>query len=441
MNGITDVLRSENVALTGGHTAETAEFCLGLSVNGFSPVPPKTFTADEPHAIILTKRIGHGIIYAADNLGDCPGIAKEMLIKNVLQSNAAATSVIFSFDGTYATDVTGYGLIGCLQQFFSQNPQKITLNLNAVPTFDGIEDFLTAGYLSSIDVQNRHFSAAVKNEAQIKKTEFYAKKKLQPKPVILDIRDLDVSVIGTAEGAHCLPYESLEDRMIQLPPFGTIILFSDKADTNIHGAVKMLWENGFTDLFYVKGGYEAIVDELVQLGAEATEQFRKLLPSGATGYELIIKGFDYMLAAALDKKDPKEYLAVPKAGTVLYISRKSIRRAEGTVINMKDGKLIPDHPSLHRPRPEGNLKDRTQKVIDEMINPSIAMHGGFISLIDINDDTLYIEMGGGCQGCGMSKVTLKQGVETIIRDNIPEIEYIYDTTDHASGQNPYYRPE
>ena len=70
----------------------------------------------------------------------------------------------------------------------------------------------------------------------------------------------------------------------------------------------------------------------------------------------------------------------------------------------------------------------------------VASHGGNISLIDIQDGRAYVEFGGGCKGCGMVNVTLKQGVEVIIKENIPSITEILDVTEHADGTNPYYQP-
>jgi Fe/S biogenesis protein NfuA len=90
--------------------------------------------------------------------------------------------------------------------------------------------------------------------------------------------------------------------------------------------------------------------------------------------------------------------------------------------------------------PEGDFWRQVQSVLDEEINPAVAGHGGYINLIDVQDRNIYIEMGGGCQGCGMANVTLKQGVERILRGHFPEIDEILDVTDHAGGHNPYYAP-
>jgi Fe/S biogenesis protein NfuA len=86
------------------------------------------------------------------------------------------------------------------------------------------------------------------------------------------------------------------------------------------------------------------------------------------------------------------------------------------------------------------LKTKIQEVIDTMINPAIAGHGGYVELIDVQDNRVYLQMGGGCQGCGAADVTLKSGIERLLKEEIPEIAEVLDTTDHASGTNPYYTP-
>jgi NFU1 iron-sulfur cluster scaffold homolog, mitochondrial len=83
------------------------------------------------------------------------------------------------------------------------------------------------------------------------------------------------------------------------------------------------------------------------------------------------------------------------------------------------------------------LRERVQQVIDELINPGVAGHGGFVNLVDIEGTKVYIHMGGGCQGCSSSKMTLRMGIESTIKEEVPEITEIIDATDHASGQTPY----
>jgi len=86
------------------------------------------------------------------------------------------------------------------------------------------------------------------------------------------------------------------------------------------------------------------------------------------------------------------------------------------------------------------IRDKVQKILDEMINPAVAGHGGFVELLDVKEKVVYLMLGGGCQGCGMVNVTLKQGIEATLRDEIPQIAAVVDQTDHAGGSNPYYQP-
>jgi len=86
------------------------------------------------------------------------------------------------------------------------------------------------------------------------------------------------------------------------------------------------------------------------------------------------------------------------------------------------------------------IRNRVQTLLAEEINPAVESHGGFVSLIDVRGNTIFIQLGGGCQGCGMAHITLKHGIEQAIRARIPEVGEILDTTDHASGSNPYYAP-
>ena len=99
----------------------------------------------------------------------------------------------------------------------------------------------------------------------------------------------------------------------------------------------------------------------------------------------------------------------------------------------------PEIPEGERLPPE-HVRTRVQQVLDEMINPGVASHGGFVELLDVQDDNIFIRMGGGCQGCGAADVTLKMGIERLIREQVPQVREILDTTDHGSGTNPYYAP-
>ena len=157
--------------------------------------------------------------------------------------------------------------------------------------------------------------------------------------------------------------------------------------------------------------------------------------------QVIVKGRDYSLVALEEEKPSSNLFPLEFESFKIYINPDSQRLLLGSKIDFVDDKLQIDHPRMHEPKLQGTIKEQVQRILDEQINSMVETHGGVIHLIDVVEDTVYIEMGGGCQGCGMSTVTLKRGVESAIKDNIPEINTILDTTDHAAGSNPYYKPQ
>jgi Fe/S biogenesis protein NfuA len=90
---------------------------------------------------------------------------------------------------------------------------------------------------------------------------------------------------------------------------------------------------------------------------------------------------------------------------------------------------------------EGPLVERVQQVLKEQVNPAIASHGGGAELVSVDGTIAYLRLFGGCQGCGLAQVTLKQGIERILLESIPELSQVVDVTDHASGDNPYYESQ
>ena len=84
------------------------------------------------------------------------------------------------------------------------------------------------------------------------------------------------------------------------------------------------------------------------------------------------------------------------------------------------------------------LFDEVNELIKSDVNPSIASHGGVITLQNVSDGKAYVTMGGGCQGCSASSVTLKQGVESYLVAKVDGINEVVDMTNHSEGVNPYY---
>jgi Fe/S biogenesis protein NfuA len=88
----------------------------------------------------------------------------------------------------------------------------------------------------------------------------------------------------------------------------------------------------------------------------------------------------------------------------------------------------------------GDVSQRVAQVLELHVNPAIASHGGKAELDHVEGSTAFLRLSGGCQGCGMAKVTLSQGIESAIMQSVPEITEVVDVTDHAGGANPYFQP-
>ena len=86
----------------------------------------------------------------------------------------------------------------------------------------------------------------------------------------------------------------------------------------------------------------------------------------------------------------------------------------------------------------GTVAEQVQQLLEQQINPSLAAHGGFAELKGVEGTKVYVTMGGGCQGCAVSAMTLRDGIARSIQEAIPEVTEVIDTTDHDAGENPFY---
>jgi Fe-S cluster biogenesis protein NfuA len=84
------------------------------------------------------------------------------------------------------------------------------------------------------------------------------------------------------------------------------------------------------------------------------------------------------------------------------------------------------------------LYERVADLFEHQVNPMVARHGGRVELIDVQDAVVMLRLGGGCQGCGMADVTLRQGIEAMLHEHVPDVKGVVDITDHAAGSNPYF---
>lgn len=130
-------------------------------------------------------------------------------------------------------------------------------------------------------------------------------------------------------------------------------------------------------------------------------------------------------------------------GINLYVAPDSAPYLEGATIDFVFSLVSSDFrveaPLRKADTPEGRIAARIQQVLDEEVNPSLATHGGGAVLIDFKDGIALLELTGGCQGCSMAGATLKDGIETSIRQSVPEVLEVRDVTTHANGRNPYFQ--
>ena len=152
-------------------------------------------------------------------------------------------------------------------------------------------------------------------------------------------------------------------------------------------------------------------------------------------------GFRYSLGLVEEGDEDAEDIVVDSGKFKVFIDPQSAPHMEGSSIDYVDNGVQGSGFKIDNPNPVWTdpTAIHVQELIDSRINPGVASHGGHVELLDVKDGMVYVRLGGGCQGCGMVDVTLRQGIEALIREEIPEIQQVVDTTDHASGQNPYYQ--
>jgi Fe/S biogenesis protein NfuA len=148
--------------------------------------------------------------------------------------------------------------------------------------------------------------------------------------------------------------------------------------------------------------------------------------------------------AALDEEDD---LSV-QSGLSVVVAAESVAEMRGSTLDVPSasgqGGLVIRNPN--KPNPlvgrnielTGDIADKVRQLLAEAVNPSLASHGGYADLVGVEDTTVFITMGGGCQGCSMSAATLREGIQVAIKEAIPEVTEIIDATDHDAGDNPFY---
>jgi Fe/S biogenesis protein NfuA len=197
-------------------------------------------------------------------------------------------------------------------------------------------------------------------------------------------------------------------------------------------------------------------DDMLTFTDRAREMVRAFMTQGEEGdleaLRIGVEGspvaprFELTLVSRADRREDEREVDV--GDFAVLVSEDSLDRLDGATVDFvekvnESGFEVRTQGGA-RPAPappSGPLAQRVREVLDSQVNPSIASHGGKIDLVDVKDTEIYLEMSGGCQGCAMSRMTLRQGVERMLRQSVPEITAVHDITDHASGANPYFNGE
>ena len=282
---------------------------------------------------------------------------------------------------------------------------------------------------------------------QLSVKDFFAKRRTAKRVYLFDLRGAGDYEISHLPGAHNLPIEHFENSIYQMPFTGDILLYGGGQGETLTAA-EILYDNGFDTFYYVDRFldlYEQVDESFFTISPEALKKIQAQHEDDSNGWLLAIepksptKGV-YTLRPLKDD-DTEQMQRFQKEGIVFWMDFSLLPFLEGTEIQIDEdtGEIEVVNEGLGIGKLRGNFEDRVRQVLDEQVNPMVASHGGVVSLSRVENGEVFLRFGGGCQGCGMVDVTLKQGVEVMMKESVPDIVAIHDATDHDSGSNPYYR--
>jgi len=152
------------------------------------------------------------------------------------------------------------------------------------------------------------------------------------------------------------------------------------------------------------------------------------------------------IAYAKDDEDFSDYRIIEEFKFILYLEEKSINFLKDAEVDYSPdkfgGTLTIKAPNAKLPQisEDASIEDKINYVLYSEINPGLASHGGEVSLIEVvNEETAILQFGGGCQGCGMVDLTLKDGVEKTLLEQVDGLKSVKDVTDHSFRDNAYYK--
>ena len=184
---------------------------------------------------------------------------------------------------------------------------------------------------------------------------------------------------------------------------------------------------------------EAAEKKLTELVTQSEKSIKGLRIGARTDAAMQV---DYKLAFISGEQVADEDQIASFEGFEVFMDPESAELLTEAKVDYVDG-LIGSGFKIECPRKmaahlSGSMAEAVHQVIETQINPGVASHGGVVTLADIKGKTVIVQLGGGCQGCGQADVTLKEGIIRMIKEAVPEVEEVLDTTDHAAGENPYY---
>lgn len=283
-------------------------------------------------------------------------------------------------------------------------------------------------------------------EYRLSPHEFFEKRRTSKRPYVFDLRSSEAHEAENIPGSHSLPIEHFETSIYQMPFAGDILLYGGD-DGEVLTAAEILYDNGF-DSFSFTDSYEALFSSentsYLSITDSAREQINNKLQSANAlkGVQLIVEPTSPLKAnyqLEFVESPPESSIQFEVAGILVFSERKNVSYLEGTIIEInEDGDLEARNPQLSISKLSGSLEDQIQLMLDEQVNPMLASHGGNVMLEGIKDSAAYVRFGGGCQGCSMIDTTVKQGVEVMLKEAIPELVGVFDVTDHSEGESPFF---
>ena len=285
------------------------------------------------------------------------------------------------------------------------------------------------------------------DEYRLSPREFFEKRRTSKRPYVFDLRSSEAHEAENIPGSHSLPIEHFETSIYQMPFAGDILLYGGE-DGEVLTAAEILYDNGF-ESFNFTDSYEALYSNVDASYLTITDSARKQINNELQSAEEL-KGVQVLVEPTsplkanyrieLVKSPLESSIQFEVDGVKVFSEHKNASFLEGTIIEInEEGELEARNPQLSISKLSGSLEDQIQLTLDEQVNPMLAAHGGNVILEGIKDSAAYLRFGGGCQGCSMIDTTVKQGVEVMLKETIPELVGVFDITDHSEGESPFFK--